>query len=201
MAEELKGLIAKIQEEGIKAAQAKAEQIEEEARRRAEEKIQQAEKEARRILSEAAEKAAKIEASARESLKQASRDILISLKKEIAAMLDRIITLHIHKTLSPEELAGMLIAMIKGCSPHSREKVVISLRKEDLEKVEKTLFAELGAEAKKGITLKSSSGIRSGFTISYDGGKSYFDFTEKALAEYLSSQLSPYLAEILKESV
>jgi V/A-type H+/Na+-transporting ATPase subunit E len=200
MAEELKELIAKIQEEGVKAAQDKAAAIDGEARRRAEEKVRSAENEAERIVTEAGEKAARMEESAKASVKQASRDMLIALKKEVSAMLDRLVTAHVHRALSAEELASMLVVMIKGCGGPAKDKIVISLKKDDLEKVERTLFAELGAEAKKGITLKTAADFRGGFTISYDSGRSYFDFTEKALAEYLASHMNPQLAGLLIEA-
>ncbi len=200
MAEELKELIAKIQEEGIKAAQEKAAAIGEEAARRADEKVRSAEKEASRIVAEAQEKAARAEESARTSLKQASRDTVIALKKEIAALLDRLVTAHVHRAFSADELGAMLVTMIKGCGGPAKDKIIISLKKDDIEKVERTLFAELGAEVKKGITLRSAADMRGGFTISYDSGKSYYDFTEKALAEYLASHLNPQLAQILKEA-
>jgi V/A-type H+/Na+-transporting ATPase subunit E len=200
MAEELKELIAKIQEEGVRAAQDKAAAIEDEARRRADEKIRNAEAEAERIVADARDKAIRTEESAKTSIKQASRDMLIALKKGVAAMLDKLVTSHVHRALSVEELAAMLVVMIKGCGGPAKDRIIISLKKDDLEKVERTLFAELGAEAKKGITLKSAADIHGGFTISYDSGKSYFDFTEKALAEYLASHMNPQLAELLKEA-
>ena len=76
---------------------------------------------------------------------------------------------------------------------------VISLKKEDLEKLEKGFLQELKEKVKSGITLKSTADISGGFTISFDSGKSHLDFTDHALAEYLSSLLKPKLAELLKE--
>jgi cell division septum initiation protein DivIVA len=53
MAEEIKDLIQKIQEEGIKAAQEKAGQIEQEARQKAEGILRKARVDADKLLSEA----------------------------------------------------------------------------------------------------------------------------------------------------
>jgi vacuolar-type H+-ATPase subunit E/Vma4 len=201
MAEELKELIEKIQLEGIKAAEDKALVIEAEARKRADDIIASAEKEAARMKSEAREQIERLEEGAKNSIKQASRDTLLSLRREIAAMLERLVAGHVHKALSAEDLSKILLTVIKGCGSEAKGKIVVTLNKEDLDKVEKALLSELGQEAKKGITLKSTADIRGGFLISYDGGGSYFDFSDKALAEYLAAQLKAGLGDIVKESV
>lgn len=200
MAEDLKELIEKIQLEGVKAAEDKALEIEAHAKKRAGEIVANAGKEAERIASEAREQVKRMEEGAKNSIKQASRDTMLSLKKEIVSTLERLVTGHVHKALNAEEMAKILVAIIKGCG-HDKDRIVVSLKKEDLEKVEKALFSELGQEAKKGITLKSTVDIHGGFQISYDSGKSYFDFSDRALAEYLASHLKASLGDIIKESV
>jgi len=59
------------------------------------------------------------------------------------------------------------------------------------------ILKELKEEAKKGIVLQPSDEIRAGFMISFDKGKSYFDFTDKALGEYISIHLQPRLRDLL----
>jgi V/A-type H+-transporting ATPase subunit E len=200
MPEDLNGLLEKIRRDGVEAAQAKAREIEAEAARRAEEKIRSAEKEAARMIEQARAEIAKAEAGGRQSLKQASRDTLISLHQAIASSLERIVSAHVHKALGAEEMTRIILALVKEAGCASREKTVISLRKEDLEKIEKPLLAELGNELRKGITLRHSAEIKGGFTISYDSGKSYYDFTDRALAEYIAAYLKPQLAKILEEA-
>ena len=201
MAEELKELIEKIQAEGIKAAEEKAALIEAEARRRAEDLVRKAEKEAIRIEAEAKDRINRAEEGAKNSIKQAGRDTILSLKKEISAMLEKLVGQHVHKALSTDETAKILTTVIKGCGGEGMDKIVVSVRKEDIAAVEAALIAELGAEIKKGITIRTAGELRGGFTISYDGGRSSYDFSDKALAEYLASYLKPKLAELLKEAV
>jgi len=201
MAEELKGLIEKIQEEGIKAAEEKAREIEESARDKAAGTIEKAKLKAEALIEEAKENVLRMEGSARADLKQAGRDLMISLKKEISAMLDKIIVSHVHRALTAEELAKIIVALVEGRVDKGAEgHIVISLKKEDLEHLERGFLSELKNEIKKGVTLKSSDEIDGGFLISYDSGKSYYDFTDKALARYISVSLRPKLAEILGEA-
>jgi len=199
MADELKGLLEKIQEDGVLAAEEKARVIEDEALRSAKRVSDNAKAEAHRMISEAEAKIARAEESSKAALKQASRDAVISLKKEISNILERVVSSHVHKALGNEDMAKILAGLIKSASCDSG-KIVVTLKKDDLDKVEKLLLGELSHEIRKGVTLKSSDEIRGGFLISYDAGKSHYDFTDKALAEYISANLAGRLKEILKES-
>lgn len=198
MAEELKNLIDKIQQEGVVAAQKKAKEIEGEAERRAEEIVRKAEAQAKKTLEEAREKIAKDQAAAEATLKQAGRDLVLALKKEIGLLLQKLVMADLRRALTPEELAGSIVTLIKNYSGPSQKDVVVSLKEEDVKKLAEGFLGQLKKEAKKGITLRSSDEVSAGFIISFDEGKSHFDFTDKALAEYLSGYLRPRLAALLK---
>lgn len=196
MAEDIRNLIEKIQQEGIKVAEDKAQEIESQARRQAEEIIKKAKAEAEKQISDAKEQIARAKESSKVLLKQAGRDLILGLKKEINAILDKAIVSAVQQALSPQELAKILTTLIENYS--GKGEIVVSLSKEDLEKLEKGLLAALTQEAKKGITLRQSEDIQAGFIISYDAGKSHYDFTDVALAEYIGSFLKPKLKEILQ---
>ena len=114
--------------------------------------------------------------------------------------LDRLIAAHVHKALEPGEMARIVTMLVKEHAAEAESDIVISFKKQDLEKLEKGLLSELRTEVKKGLTLKASDEIQGGFVISYDAGKSYYDFTDKALAQYIAASLRPKLAEILDEA-
>jgi len=201
MAEDIKNLIEKIQKEGVKAAEDKARQIEEEARLRASQIIDKAKSQAEMIIYDAKDKAAKMEESTKSSLKQAGRDLLISVKKEINTMLNKIIVSNIKQSLDSGELLKVITALVKEYKGKDKGEIIISLNKQDLEKLEKGFLGELKEEIKKGVTLRPSEDITGGFIISYDLGKSHFDFTDKALADYIGSCIKPKLGEIFKQAV
>lgn len=198
MAEDIKGLIDKIQEEGIKAAQDKAGQIQEQAERAAQDILERAKTEAEKVIALAQAAAGQARANTESLLKQAARDLLISLRREIEQTLNKIIALELRRALEPQELAKIISHMIKEHSGKTKEEIIISLKKADLETLEKHFLGLLKDEAKKGITLKSAEDIGAGFIISFDAGKSHYDFTDKALAEYISLYLKPQLKQILE---
>ena len=76
--------------------------------------------------------------------------------------------------------------------------IKILLKKEDLDKLKKGLMLKLKEKSKLGIEFKSSPNINAGFSISFDKGKSYFDFTDEGLSEALSAYLNPELKKLLK---
>lgn len=199
MAEDIQGLITKIQQEGIKAGEDKAKEIENEAQRQAQVLIAEAKKEAVRLISQAQEQVAKMQKSAKASLEQSGRDLLLALREEINAMLQRLILAQVRLALKPEQLGKIIAALINQLKTEQQRDIIISLQESDLKKLKQTFLASLSAEAKKGISLKASGEITGGFIISYDAGKSHFDFTDKGIAEYLSRQLKPELGEILKK--
>lgn len=199
MAEELKNLIDKIQKEGIESAQNKAKEIEEQAVLKAKEIVEKAKKEAGSLILEAKERAVKIQESTSVSLRQSARDTMLSLKKEINNMLERIVRAHIDNALNPQELTKIITALVKNHGTEGKNQIVISLKKEDAQILERGLLGELSEEIKKGVVLKPSDEIRGGFTISFDSGKSQYDFSDKALAEYIGSYLKPSLSQIFKD--
>lgn len=198
MAEDIKSLIEKINQEGIAAAQEKAKEIESRAKQEAGKALEKAKQEADRMLEEAREQISKEQEKERTLLAQAGRDLLLTLRQEINAMLDRLVVRELHEALSPDALFKILSSVIKHSSAHGETEIIISLNKEDLKKLESGFLAKLKAEVKRGIVLKPSESIQGGFLISFDSGKSQFDFSERALAEYIATSLKPKLKEILE---
>lgn len=196
--EEIKELIAKIQQEGIKVAQDKAREIEAEAKKSAADILRQAKAEADKITREARETSGAMQASGQDALKQAGRDLILCLKKEVNAVLEKIIAREIRHTLLPAELEKIIAALVKGAQQKDVSRIEVILSEEDLKKLEDSFFEKLKGETKKGITLKASEDILAGFMISFDQGKSYFDFSDKALADYIAAYLKPQLSSILK---
>jgi V/A-type H+-transporting ATPase subunit E len=197
MAEDIKALIEKIKQEGVQAAQEKAGQIEQEARRRAEGILQQARAEAGNIISKAKEEAAKTEQKQKMLLEQAGRDFLLVLKQRITAMLDELINLQVKEILTPQALGEIIFALINTYAKPAQDEIIVSLNSRDIDGLRGFFVGKLKVELKKGLVLKPSEDIQAGFVISFDSGRSQFDFSDKALADYITSYLKPSLAGLL----
>jgi len=200
MAEEIKDLIEKINQEGIRAAEEKAKKIQEEAQASAEGTLSKAKKEADKLIQDAKQQIAKMDEKENALLAQAGRDLLILLRKEIDALLERIMVSEIQKALDPEAMYKIIADLIKNLATEKSE-IIIALSKDDSEALGAYFFTRLKEQAKATITLRPQQDIRAGFSISFDAGKSCFDFSDKALADYIGSYLKPKLNEILQKAL
>ncbi|MCK9593848.1 MAG: hypothetical protein M0Q91_17750 [Methanoregula sp.] len=201
MAEEIRDLIEKINQEGIKAAEEKAQNIETAARQRADDILARAKHEAEEMIAAAKERIRREDETGKILLTQAGRDLLLSLRKEINAMLGRIVVSDIQQALTPEALYKLLSEVIMNYSAGEQSDITVLLNKEDLEILDKNFLNKLREETKEKILLRPSEEISGGFTISFDSGKSCYDFTDKALAEYIGSYLKPKLNRILEAAI
>jgi V/A-type H+-transporting ATPase subunit E len=199
MTEELKTLIDKIQQEGVEAGQKKAWEIEKQAAQKADETIGKAQALAQKFLEEARQRIKQDEVSSEATLRQAARDIVLSLKAQILATLDKLMAAQAGKAQSSAHLAEWITLLVKQAKVSGAGPVIVTLKPEDAMRLEEGFLEQLKEELKKDIVLKRSQDISGGFVISFDAGKSHFDFTDKALAEHLAQVVRPRLAELLDE--
>lgn len=200
MAEEIRDLIEKINQEGIRAAEEKARAVEAAAQQRAGEILAKAEREAAEMIAAAKDRARREEETGKALLAQAGRDLLLSLREEIDAMLGRILAADVRGALTPERLAALVSEAAKNSGPGEGSEIRVELNRQDLEALEQHFLSRLSGELKKPVILRPSDAITGGFTISFDQGRSCFDFTDAALAEYIGTVLKPKLHRILADA-
>ena len=198
MSDDIQGLIEKINQEGVFAAEEKARQIIQQAQRKADSIIAKAQAQAQSLISGAREENLKNQDKVKALLNQAGRDLLLVARGEINAMLMSLITQEVRQALSPDALSKILSSLIQNLSGKHSGEVAVTLNKEDAQKITEHFLSRLKEETKKQIVLKPSEDIHAGFIISFDSGKSQFDFSDKALAEYIGIYLKPKLKDILQ---
>ena len=203
MTQQVQELIDKIKNEGIEAARQKPQEIETEAQKKAQQIIQEAQAKANRMMTDAKEEIKKSEAASRMALSQASRNTLLGLRKEIENTLKKIIIKEVQDTLTHEQLFDLLSTTIKTflSTASNGGSVEITLKPQDSAKIKDAFLTKLQSQIKKTIEVKASDEVGRGFVISFDGGKSSFDFSDESLAEYLASYLNREIADLVKSSV
>lgn len=200
MSENLKELLEKINQDGIKSGEEKARLIEDKAKKDAEKIIENARVQADKIMQDAKLSAEKMKINGEASLKQASRDFLLSLKNEITNIFNKILAVEINKTMSQDEMADILASLIQKYADKNGDTrdIKVLVKKEDLEKIKNTTFGKLKDKIKEGVEFRPSQNINTGFSISLDKGRSFFDFSDEALLETLCVYLNPELARLIK---
>ena len=200
MAEQIQEFIDKIKQEGIQQADQKAKEIEDGARKKAEQIIEQAQSKADNLLNQAKEQIKQMEDTTRLALEQACRDTLLSLRNEIQQTLQKVISAQLNETLTSENLLILLekvieIALQNEIAPKDMQ---VDLDSENFNVVKEGIIKKFQKRLKEPFSIRASEDIGKGFTISFDSGKSNFDFTDESLAEYLMMYLSPQVAALLE---
>jgi len=196
---QLKELIDRIKSEGIESAEQQAQKIVQEAETRAKQIVSDAETEADKIRQKAEEDAQRREQTGRQSLKQAGRDLLLSLEKRLQALFDTVIYTESAAALKGELLQGTIKQLIDRWDEEVAD-VQLLVAENELQSIEKGLRDQLSTQLAKGMELKPLTNVEAGFQVGYKDGSAYYNFTAEGVAEIVSQFLNPKLAEILKEA-
>ena len=198
---QLKEIIDQIKKDGVEAAEAEAQAILNAANEEAEKIILNAKKESERILQDAKKENERMVKSSEDAIRQAARNLLISFRESVARELKAIIRENTDAVYSSDAFAGLIISVVEGWAKNpDAEDVSVILNTQDLERLEKTLLAELKEKTLKGVTLKANDNFDGGFRIVVNNGSAYYDYSEEAVVDMLSNYLSPKVTEILKET-
>lgn len=193
----LESLIEKIKKDGIEEAKKASQEIIQQAKKEASEIIKEAEKEAAKIREEAQEVAQKLKSNTESSLRQAARDLSLSLKEELKKLFDRLLKGKIGETLTPNFMKELILKMVDKWLAKEEVSLEVLVSKEDKEKLEELLFGELKKEAKNRIEIKVSKAIDRGFRIGIKGDAVHYDFTDESILESLKEFLNPTISAIL----
>ena len=191
-------LIDKIKKDGIETASQEAARIKTEAETEARRIVESAKKEADEIIVKGRQDAERSEKAGIAALEQASRNLILAFKDEIQALLDKIIAERVSANYNDDILKAALPDLLKTWAGSDNLSVI--LPESELSKLQAYFIEKLTGELQKGVELKSSRKLSSGFHISNKEGSVYYDFSAEAVAGLLSTYLNPKLAEILKNS-
>lgn len=199
MAEDIQGLLNRIQADGIEKAEAQKQQILSEAKRQAEEIISKAKAEAAEIIRNAETEAEISENKGKASVKQAARDILLSLQADLDQRLKSLVQASLGEALTPEVLGKIVLKMAeKYLDGATDDQLEILLSPADAEALEAGLKAGVLSELKNKPEIKLSNAVASGLKIGIKGSDLYFDFSNDALTEVICNYAGPKLAAAIK---
>ncbi|MDP8214930.1 MAG: hypothetical protein RAO92_07600 [Candidatus Euphemobacter frigidus] len=199
MAEQLQELIERINREGVESAEKKASKIIKAAEERAKKIVDDADDKAGELVGNAQTEAKSIQENAEKAIRQSFRNIMISLKDEIRKYLDTILKKEIGESLSPEALSKIILTVSTTCAEQIKgdKEVNVLISPADAKKIAESLLDRLKKEAGTKVKIKPVPNIDAGFMISFDGGKSSYDFTDQGLQELLSAYISAQLKKII----
>ncbi len=191
MSEDLQSLLEKINRDGVQKAQAQADKIVADAKAKADAIVKAAESSAAAAKADADKAAAAYAERAKETIRQAARDIVLDAKNSVDALLDKLLAENVGKALSDPATVQKLVgdAVVEFAS---KGDVDVALAP----KVAATLAASLAA--KGNFKVVTDETLDTGFTVKLDGGRVEHSYTKEVIAEELAKRLRPDLAELVK---
>ncbi|MCF0262291.1 MAG: V-type ATP synthase subunit E [Sphaerochaetaceae bacterium] len=177
---QIQDLVQSIKRDGIEEAKKEAEAIVNAAKAEASKIVESSKVEAQKNL----ESAQREIESSKALIKQAERDAVLCVKKELQNVLSGILASKIGTELTGENLAKLIQAAISGQNPSDFTV--------EIESANKALKSALASEIEKGLEIKPVKGMSGKMKLVCKDGSGFIDFSDEEIA----ALLKPFLGEI-----
>ena len=199
MAEELQGILDRINADGIAKADAQRSAIVSKAQEDAAKIIADAKSQAEEIIKNANSEADAFRKRAENALVQAARDIRISLKGELEARINKAVENATAEALSPEFMAQLIREAAQKFIASPDEELTVSCAVKDVAALENALKSALADSLVKEPQILGVSSIRNGLELSVKDGEFSIDFTGDAVNDLFSAFAGKLVEKIIRE--
>jgi V/A-type H+-transporting ATPase subunit E len=197
---QLQELLDRIKRDGLEAAESQAAALLLEAEERKKTILADAGREAAAIRAEAKSVAAREEEAGRAALSRASRDLILSFRDKIAAVLDAVVKKDVSAAFDADVLREALPVVLKSLAAGGSDDLAVLLDPATQKKLQGRFDARLKEELLKGVELKPFPDLDAGFRVAEKNGAAYYDFSAVAVAELFAKFLNNRLAEIVRNA-
>ncbi|MBR2625092.1 MAG: hypothetical protein IKD23_01695 [Lentisphaeria bacterium] len=198
MAEELQSLLDRINQDGVMKAEAKKNEIIADAEKKAAEIINNAKKEAAEIIANAEKEAVSVSKRAAGALEQSRRDILLQLRKELAARLHEAIQDAGAAALAPEFMAELVRELALAFSAKPDSVITVRTSVKNAAALDQALREALADSFTREPKVLAGKEVANGMEVSFDGGKCFYDFTLDAVSDLLDEYIGDKLSAVFK---
>ena len=196
MPETIESFVKKLQDDGVAAGKAKAEELLSEAKTEADGILEKAKQEAERIVADAKQEAERIAEAQRNELRLAARDSLLELRKALGATLEAVLK---QKAASDMQDGDFIKQLIRDVVSHyakadqsSQAQIAVSVNEELFSRVSDWAVGELASDK---VDLQ---GKLKAAGFEYSVADATVEVTLDSVVEILKGQVSPRLQTILQ---
>ncbi len=194
----LQALLDKIQTEGVAKAEAEAAKIIAEAETKGKAIVAEAERRAADHAARAEREAQAFAQRAADSVRQAARDVVLTVGQAVQQQLDELLLSQTREALSdPARLAALIEKAVAAYLDGGQKNLTACLA-ENAAGIAASLRAAFAGKAEAGVTLTLDETVDAGFRIRLENGRVEHDFTAAAIAGTIARRLRPQLAELLQ---
>lgn len=198
MSEELQGLLNKIQAEGLEKAESERARLVAEAKTQAESIIADAKAQADKIRKDAEADAEASRKKADAAVRQAARDVIISLKDDLQEKLRAVVREASAQAMTPEAMAGLIAKIAEQFAQNAASGAEIILSAREREDAAQKLIGCLPSALAKDASVQLGRGFAAGFKIGFNNSEVFLDFSDEALADVICEFVGPKLAAVIK---
>lgn len=186
-------LIVTLKTEAIEAADKEAKQIVEKAHKEAQRILKEAEEQKEELLVKADKEAQAIYGKGESALKQAARDLTISVRNDLLKLLKTALEREVESNFTPDLMERAILKVVGNIGSGVALKIPGNMKKELADKIQERLRTSGDLD-----TLTKDPNLPNGFVVTKtDQGWSY-RISAEAVAELLNGHLSPKWINILK---
>ncbi len=186
-------LIVTLKTEAIEAADKEAKQIVEKAHKEAQRILKEAEEQKEELLVKADKEAQAIYGKGESALKQAARDLTISVRNDLLKLLKTALEREVESNFIPDLMERAILKVVGNIGSGVALKIPENMKKELADKIQERLRTSGNLD-----TLTKDPNLPNGFVVTKtDQGWSY-RISAEAVAELLNGHLSPKWINILK---
>jgi vacuolar-type H+-ATPase subunit E/Vma4 len=190
----LDALIDKIKSEAIEAAEHKATEILDRARMEAQNSTTEAEAEREALLFRADKEAQATLTKGQMALKQAARDLIISVRNDLLKLLKNLLEQEVEDNFTPDLMEKAILIIMENMGSGTELRLSEDMESELAEKVRRRL-----QQSNTSNSISMDSALLTGFSVAKtDEGWSYH-ISSKELTDLLNDHLSPKWIEILEK--
>lgn len=201
MADELQALLDKITEQELQKADEEKARILSQAKEEADYTVKKAKEEASSIVENSKREAAILQQKGEEALRQASRDVLLSLRSELEKRVKQAAETLLNANMKPATIADIVAKLIVNFikADGSSDDIQVLLNPDDIAAVEEALKVSLADNLRANCALAPSHSVSGGFKLVFKESGVMYDFTDKALAETVAAGLGGKLASVITD--
>jgi len=198
---QLQELIDTIQRDGVDKVRLESEKLLQQAGAQADGIVAAARAQAEALLANARREQERLERSGREALKQAARDLLLGVRKQLEGLFSALLKEKSRNALDDKAITAAIVAMIANWTPERQDKIEILLPRERFDALAQALRQALAGRIAAGIEIKPSTELADGFRVGEKDGHAYYDFSAASIAESLALFLNPAMAGIVADAL
>lgn len=196
---QLDDLIGKIHKEGVLEANKQAEAIITKAKEQAEKILEEAYQRSHRMRQESEKEWKRTEEAGRSTLRQAARDILIAVERELKSLMSKVIENKASQVMTPERIAEFIKLVLPSFLKENKKGVLL-ISEDKISEYEESLRNALSEYiTSEKITIKPFASSQKGFKLQEERGVVSYDFTLSSISDVLSGYINPRFAFMLHD--